>query len=291
MVIQSRALLLAGVVSALVLAGCSSKNSSSDGASSKDAVAATVNGAPISENLVNMLLKQRSDLGRAPDAETRAAFIDRLALQMVVAQEAVKKGVDKTPEVAAQLEMNRQSVLANAFVQDYMKSNPVSDDAVKAEYEKIKAQSSGNEYKARHILVSEEAEAKQIIASLGKNPKQFEALAREKSNDPGSRVRGGDLGWFDARQMVPEFGAALAKLSKGSYTTAPVKSQFGYHVILLEDTRPANVQSFEQMKASLTQQMQQQGLKRFIDDLKAKAKIEITPAKDAAPAKDATPAK
>jgi peptidyl-prolyl cis-trans isomerase C len=287
MFIKSR-ILLASAASLLALIACSSNETPQAGASAKEPVAATVNGTPISERLVGMMLKQRSDMGRPASAEARKTFIDNLAMQVIVAQEAVKKGLDKAPEVADKLELSRQSMLIDAYVQDYIKNNPISDDMLKAEYEKIKAQATGTEYKARHILVENEAEAKDIIAKLKKNPKAFEALAKEKSKDRGSKANGGDLGWFDPRGMVPEFGKAVAQLAKGKFSEEPVKSQFGYHVILLEDTRPQQVQPLEQIKPALTQQVQQQNLKKLFDELKAKAKIEIMPAPAAA--SDAAPA-
>ena len=295
MLINSR-ILLAVLVSLLALSACGSGNSPQGAGAAKDTVAATVNGAPISEQLVDLMLKQRTDLGRSTSGEARNAFIDRLAMQLVIVQEAVKKGLDKGPEVSTRIELARQSALVDAFVQDYLKNNAVSDDMVKAEYEKIKAQATGSEYKARHILVESEAEAKDIVARLKKNPKAFESLAKEKSKDSGSKGRGGDLGWFDPRGMVPEFGAAVAKLAKGKFTEEPVKSQFGYHVILLEDSRPQQVQALEQIKPALTQQLQQQNLKKLFDEMKAKAKIEIVqapaPASATAPeAKPADPAK
>ena len=278
---------LAGVAFLLILIACSSKDAVQTAAPATDAVAATVNGAPISEHLVQSMLKQRTDLGREASAEARSGFIDRLAMQLVVSQEAVKKGLDKAPEVLDQMDLIKQSVLVDAFVKDYFKSNPISDDALKAEYEKLKAQTGGTEYKARHILVEKEADAKDIISKLNKNPKAFEALAKEKSRDSASKVNGGDLGWFDPRGMIPEFSAAVAKLAKGKFTEEPVKSQFGYHVILLEDTRPKQFQPLEQIKPQLTQQLQEQNLKKIFDEMKAKAKIEIT--KAPAPAPTATP--
>ena len=175
-------------------------------------------------------------------------------------------------------------MLANAYVQDYLKTNVVTDQALSAEYDKIKAQMSGTEYKARHILVEKEAEAKDIIAKLNKDPAAFAKLAAEKSKDPGSKVKGGDLGWFDAKAMVPEFGAALAKLEKGKFTEEPVKTQFGYHVILLEDTRPVEVPPLEAVKPQLSQQVQQQNVKKQLDSLKAAAKIEMAGAAASAPA-------
>ena len=268
-------ILLACVVLAQALIACSSNDAVQGSATTKDGVAATVNGTPINERLVGLMLKQRTDLGREASAEARKSFIDRMAMQLIITQAAVKKGLDKEPEVSDRIELSRQSILVDAFVQDYLKNSPVGDDTLKSEYETIKAQATGLEFKARHILVEKEAEAKDIIAKLNKNPKAFEVLAREKSMDRGSKANGGELGWFDPRGMVPEFGAAVSKLAKGKFTDAPVKSQFGYHIIWLEDSRPTAVQPFDAMKPVLMQQLQEKNLKKLFDDMKAAAKIEI----------------
>lgn len=208
MSIKSR-ILLASAVSLLILSACNSKTGNTPAAGD---IAATVNGTPISKSSVDQIVAQRSAMGQPDSPETRKAIINQLAMTMLVSQEAIKKNLDKTPEVSDQINLTRQSILANAFVQDYTKNNPVSDDMLKAEYDKVKAQMSGTEYKARHILVDKEALAKEIIAKLKKNPKLFDSLAREYSKDPGSKAEGGELGWFDPRGMVPEFGAAVAKL-------------------------------------------------------------------------------
>ncbi len=286
------AVLLAGAASLFALSAC---NPAKDAAAPADTAAkspavATVNGTPISQRTIDMIVQQGAGSGRPDTPEARAGIIDQLALQMVVAQEAVKKGLDKTPEVTEQLDTLRQSVLAGAYVQDFIKTNPVTDDMLKAEYERIKATITGTEYKARHILVEKEAEAKEIIAKLNKDPAAFAKLAMEKSKDPGSKVKGGDLGWFDAKGMVPEFGAALAKLEKGKFTEEPVKTQFGYHVILLEDTRPVEVPPLEAVKPQLSQQLQQQNVKKQLDSLKAAAKIEMAGAAASAPAAPAASA-
>ena len=290
MLIKSR-ILLAGAASLLTLSACNFPDLSAGAGATKAVAAATVNGAAISELSVDMLARQRTAQGQPDNAESRKAIIEHLAMQYLVSQEAVKKGLDKTPEALDQIELTRQSILANTFIQDYLKNSPVSDDMLKAEYEKVKGQMTGNEYKARHILVEKEADAKEIIAKIKKNPKLFESLAKAQSKDPGSKGNGGDLGWFDPRGMVPEFGAAVAKLAKGKFTEEPVKSQFGYHVILLEDSRPKQVPPLEQVKPMLQQQVQQQNLRKLFDDLKSKAKIEIVAAKaPAAPANDIKPA-
>ena len=290
MTLIKSAFLFASAASLLALAAC---NPAKDAAAPADAAAkspavATVNGAPISQRTVDMIVKQGAGSGRPDTPETRASIIEQLGLQMAVAEEAVKKGLDKTPEVADQLEGIRQSVLANAYVQDFVKKNPVTEEMLKAEYDRIKATISGTEYKASHILVEKESEAKEIIAKLKKDPGAFAKLAMEKSKDPGSKVKGGDLGWFDVKGMVPEFGAALTKLEKGKFTEEPVKTQFGYHVILLEDSRPIEAPPLDQVKPQLSQQLQQQSVKKEIDALKAKAKIEIVGAAASAPASAAT---
>jgi peptidyl-prolyl cis-trans isomerase C len=278
-------LLLASTVSLLALGACSPKSADQ---ASRGPAAATVNGKPISQRTVDMIIKQGAAAGRPDTPEARKAIIDQLALQVVVAEEAVKKGLDKTPEVAEQFDAIKQSVLANAYVEDFIKTNPVSDEALKAEYERIKATISGTEYKARHILVEKESEAKDIIARLKKDPAAFAKLAMEKSKDSGSAPRGGELGWFDPRRMVPEFGAAVGKLEKGKFTETPVKSQFGYHVILLEDSRAIEAPPLEEVKPQLSQQLQQQSVKKQLDALRAGAKIEVVGAAPAAPDAPAT---
>ena len=175
------------------------------------------------------------------------------------------------------------SVLANAYVQDFVKTNQITDEAVQAEYDRLKATVTGSEYKARHILVEKEADAKALIAKLKKKPDQFAKLAKEKSKDTNSGANGGDLGWFDLSRMVPEFGAAVSKLEKGKMTEEPVKTQYGYHIIIVDDVRPIEPPPLDQVKQGLTQQLQQQALKKNLDDIKAKAKISIVAAPEAKP--------
>ena len=219
-------IVLASAVALLAIGACSQdKGAKSAAQVSKEPAAATVNGTPVSQRIVDRMAKQDAESGRPDTPEARKAIIDRLTLQVVVAQEAINKGLDKTPEVADQLEAIRQSVLANAYVQDFIKNNPVTDEQLKAEYDRIAATITGTEYKARHILVEKEAEAKDVIGKLKKDPTVFAKLAMERSKDEGSKSRGGDLGWFDLRRMVPEFGAAVSKLEKGKFTVEPVKTQ------------------------------------------------------------------
>ncbi|MDH4216163.1 MAG: peptidylprolyl isomerase [Gallionella sp.] len=277
-------ILLVGAVSTMSLCACNPSGTSN--AASKGAIVATVNGTAISENRVKMMMKTTQQ----PDTpELRKDIIEHLTMQLILSQEATKKGLDKSPDVSDQLDLNRQSLLAKAFIQDHIKNSTISDDMLNAEYKKISGQMAGNEYKARHILVEKEADAKGIITKLKKNPKTFASLAKEKSLDPGSKANGGDLGWFDSSAMVPEFSAAVSKLEKGKFTEEPVKTQFGYHVIMLDDTRPITTPPLDQIKSTLQQQIQQQNLEKLLEDLKAKAKIELAQAAApaASPAKDA----
>jgi peptidyl-prolyl cis-trans isomerase C len=272
-------ILLASAASLLVISACSADKDAKTGATtSKEPIAALVNGTPITQKTVDMVVKQSVHAGQPDTPETRKAIIDRLALQTVIAQEAIAKGLDKTPEVAEQIDNVKQTVLANAYVQDLVKNSAVTDDVVKAEYDRIKATITGTEYKARHILVEKESEARDIIAALKKDPGAFEKLAKEKSKDQGSKANGGELGWFDPSRMVPEFGAAVTKLDKGKFTQVPVKTQYGYHVILLEDSKPTEAPPIEEVKAQLSQQIQQQNVMKQLDALKAKAKIEVVEA-------------
>lgn len=268
-------LLLLSAAAVLALTACNAGKGDKPAATGP--AEATVNGVAITQAQVDVVIKQRAG-GQPVPPEARKGLVDNLVLQSVVAQEAEKLGLEKSPEFLNQMETVRQSALANAYVEDWIKKNPVTDEMVKAEYERLKAAESGTEYKARHILVEQEADAKAIIASLKKTPAAFEKLAKDKSRDSGSKAAGGDLGWFDTQRMVPEFGAAVSKLEKGKFTEEPVKTQFGYHVILLEDTRAIAPPPFDSVKPQLSQQLQQQNIKKQIDALKAAAKIEMAAA-------------
>jgi peptidyl-prolyl cis-trans isomerase C len=281
-------LVLASAASLLALAACNAKKDDKPAASTSP-TEVTVNGSAITQATVDSVLKQRLQ-GQPAPPEARKAIIDSLVLQTVVAQEGAKAGLDKTPEFVAEMDAIRTSALANAYVEDWVKKNPVSDEALKAEYERLKAASSGTEYKARHILVEKEADAKAIIATLKKTPGAFDKIAKEKSKDPGSKGSGGDLGWFDPQRMVPEFGAALAKLEKGKITEEPVKTQFGYHVILLEDSRKPEPPPLDAVKPQLSQQLMQQNVKKQIEALKSAAKVEVAAAASAPAAEPAASA-
>ena len=171
------------------------------------------------------------------------------------------------------MELARQTLLIRELFANHQKTNPVTDAEIQAEYDKFKAANGGKEYKARHILVEKEEEAKAIIASLNKGGK-FDEIAKKQSKDPGSGANGGDLDWANAGSYVPEFSQAMTKLNKGQTTTVPVKTQFGYHVIRVDDVRDAQLPPMEQVKPQIAQQLQQVRLTTFQEELRKKAKVE-----------------
>jgi peptidyl-prolyl cis-trans isomerase C len=239
----------------------------------EDKSAALVNGVSIPQARVDLRVKIAAAQGQADSPELRKAIREDMISLEVLAQEAKKMGLDKDPEVIQQTELAKQSVLVGAFVQDYAKNHLISDDQLKLEYDKLKVNLGKSEYNVRHILVETEAEAKAIITQLGKKGK-FDKIAKEKSKDAGSAEKGGSLGWAVPTNFVPPFANALLSLKKGTYTKEPVKSQFGWHIIKLDDVRDLKVPSFEELKPQILQRLQQQSIQEYITDLRSKAKIE-----------------
>ena len=234
---------------------------------------AKVNGKEIPQARIDAGVKSRIAQGQPDTPELRKNVKDALINQEIIAQEALKRGLNKKPEVAAAIDINRQDILVNAFVQDYLERNPVTEDALKKEYERIKAQLGGREYKARHILVESENEAKDVIAQLKKGS-SFEKLAAERSKDTGTKDKGGDLDWSVPGNYVKPFGDALAKLKKGQMTDTPVQSNFGWHVIRLEDERAYQAPAYDAVKQNLQRGLQQQMVQKMLAELRSKAKVE-----------------
>jgi len=234
--------------------------------------AATVNGVAIPKSRVDAVVRAQAARGTPDSPQLREQVREQLIVREIVAQEATRKGLGKGSEVQAELDNARQSVLWMAYIADFIKANPVSDAQVKAEYDRLKAARGDKEYKARHILVEKEDEAKAIIADLKKGRK-FEDLAKQ-SKDPGSKDRGGDLDWNAPAGYVKPFSDAMVKLEKGKFTEVPVQTQFGWHVILLEDVRPAKFPPLEEVKPQITQRLQEQAFSKQVSDLRAKAKVE-----------------
>ena len=232
---------------------------------------ATVNGVAIPKSRIDLILKAQAQRGTPDNPQLRGELRERLILREVVAQEATRKGLPKNVDVQAQLDLARQEVIWNAYVADFIRTNPVPDAQLKAEYEKQKA--GAKEYKARHILVEKKEEAEAVIADLKKGRK-FEDLAKQ-SKDQGSKDRGGDLDWNAPSSYVPQFADALVRLEKGKYSEVPIQTQFGWHVILVEDVRAATkFPSFDEAKPRLTEWLQQQAFTKNVNDLRAKAKVE-----------------
>ncbi|MDT3671079.1 MAG: peptidylprolyl isomerase [Aromatoleum sp.] len=236
------------------------------------APAATVNGTAIPANRVDVMMNEQRAQGAPDSPQLRDAVREELVRREVLAQEAVKKGLDKKAETQAQMDLARQAVLIRAYIQDYVKANPISEADLRKEYEGIKSQMGSKEYKPRHVLVETEDEAKAIIAKL-RGGEKFETLAKQ-SKDPGSKDQGGELGWSNPGMFVKPFSDAMVKLEKGQYTTTPVKSDFGYHVIQLDDVRDMKAPAFEEVKPQLEQRLQQQKVEKHVADLRAKAKVQ-----------------
>jgi len=234
---------------------------------------AVVNGKPVPSSRVNALKQQVEASGRPVTPEVLAQIKEELIAREVFMQEAKKRGLDASDEYKTQIELARQTILIRQLFADFQKKNPVTDADIKGEYDKFVAANGGKEYRARHILVEKEDEALALIAQIKKGG-SFEDLAKKASKDPGSGANGGDLDWAAAGSYVPEFSGAMVKLDKGQMTDAPVKSQFGFHIIRVDDVREAQLPKLEEVKPQISQQLQQQKLSTFQDALRAKAKIQ-----------------
>ena len=234
---------------------------------------AIVNGKPVPVTRLNVLAEQIAASGRPVDDTIRAQLKDEVVLREIFMQEAQKRGVASSEEFKNQMALARETIMIRALFADFQKKNPVTDADLKAEYDQLVAANSGTEYRARHILVEKEDEAKAIIKSL-KGGARFEDIAKKQSKDAGSGANGGDLDWAAAASYVPEFSEAMVKLEKGQLTQEPVKSQFGWHVIRVDDVRQAEMPKFDDVKPQIAQQMQQQKLQDFQKELRDKAKVQ-----------------
>jgi peptidyl-prolyl cis-trans isomerase C len=239
----------------------------------KDGPVATVNGVAIPRQRVEFIVRQQTARGAQDSVEMRARIREVLINNEIIAQEAAKSGFAKKPEVQTQLDMARQEVLVNHYVNDYIAKHPVTDAEVQTEYERAKAQTGPTEYKARHILVETEDEAKRLIAELKKGGK-FDELARANSKDSGSKARGGDLDWQVPNVFDKMFADAMVKLEKGKLTDAPVRTRFGYHIIQVDDVRPVKIPPLADVKPQIQQRLAQIRVDKLVSDLRAKAKVE-----------------
>lgn len=251
-------------------------------------VIATVNGQPITRNLFEAYSLQRQQ--RRPGNVDPQTVLDEIVNLELALQDGVKQGIDKQPDIVSQIAQQRRAVIAGATIKKQLTSNPVTDEELKKIYDE-KTAGAGKEYKARHILVKDEAKAKELITKLDGGA-DFSELAKEFSTGPSGKS-GGDLGWFSAQQMVKPFSDAAAALKKGEYSKTPVKTQFGWHVIMLDDSRESTPPPFEQLKPQIQALVQNQRIQEYVQKLRKDATIDVKgsfmPKTDAAPAVDQTP--
>ena len=239
---------------------------------SKEPVA-TVNGVAVPQSRMEFMMEQQRGRGSPDNQQARSMMREELINREVVTQEAQKSGLAKSSEVQAQMDIARQEILVGAYLRDWVKKHPVSDTEIQQEYERARAQTGDKEYRARHILVDNEDQAKALIADLNKGAK-FDDLAKKNSKDAGSKERGGDLDWNVPGAFDKQFSDAMVKLDKGKYTAAPVQTRFGFHVIQLDDVRPVKFPGMEEVKPRIAQQIQQHKVDELVRGLRAKAKVE-----------------
>jgi peptidyl-prolyl cis-trans isomerase C len=233
---------------------------------------AIVNGKAVPTSRAEALAQQVARSGRPMTPEVEAQIKEEVIAREIFMQEAQKRGLDATPEYKTQIELARQTILIRELFAEFQKTSAVTDADVQAEYDKFVAANGGKEYRARHILVETQAQADAILASLKKGGK-FEDIAKKQSKDPGSGANGGDLDWAAPGNYVKEFSDAMVALNKGQ-VSAPVQSQFGFHIIRLDDVREAQLPALADVKPQIVQQMTQQRMAAFQQELRAKAKVE-----------------
>ena len=274
---------LALIASLAVVSGCDQLPSSAGTGGSNTAVAAetavvegvviaTVNGQPITQAELDVYSSQRKSPSKEPEANSEEAIMKELVSLELMRQDAIKQGLEKKPEVIATIEQQQRTALAGAAIQNFMTSNPVSDEDAKKVYDE-KMGKAGREFNARHILVKEQEEAEAIIKLLDSGS-DFSELAKEKSTGP-SGASGGKLGWFGEAQMVKPFSEATAKLEKGQYTKAPVQTQFGWHVIILDDSRESTPPPFADVKDRIKMLLVNQKMQQHVEAMRSTATIDI----------------
>lgn len=293
---MKRSPLIAAAVVALLVAGCDktgtdAKKSAApppEAAVSSENAIAIVNGKPISKVSVEILMASQRR-GGAPVPEDKV--VEEVIKRELLRQEAESAGLANDPKYAAHLENARRMILAQAAMEHFSSGMKVGDEELKKVYEEKIGPMKMAEFKARHILVKTEQAAKDVIAKLKKGEK-FDALAKKLSTDPGSKDKGGDLGWFSPQQMVPPFSQAVMAMKNGETTQTPVQSDFGWHVIQREDSREQPPPPFDAVKEQLRSLVQSEKLQEHLAELQSKAKIENRAAKPAetAPAVPQAPA-
>ena len=236
---------------------------------------AVVNGVALPPIYGAIVRQSRAARGAAPENLTDESIRESLVSMQLLAQEAQRRSLDKTPSVAAAIEFQKLELLGQAAIEDYARRNPIGEDLLKAEYDKAKAKAGDSEYRPRHILVPTEKEARALIAKLttGAKKAKFEDLAKSASKDS-SAGNGGDLGWILPANLVPEFAGAMTSLKKGEITKDPVQTPFGWHVIRLDDSRKLDFPAYDRLKGRIAAQLQQLQVRKFVQELRATAKVE-----------------
>ena len=268
------AAILVALSSTVAVAQAPAKKSAAPAAAAVPAAAAAAKTGDITvpQSQLDLIVKERVAQGQADTPELRAFLRDELVNRELFIRAAKAKGLDRDASMKTQMQVAADSILIRAYLNDYMGANGVTDEALKKEYDVIKTGLGDKEYRARHILVEKKEDAEALIKQLQAGSK-FEELAKANSKDPGSKDNGGDLDWAVPSNYVKPFADALVALQKGNYTPTPVQSPFGFHVILLEDTREAKAPSFEEVKAQLTQRLQGQVVERHLIELRTKSGI------------------
>lgn len=297
---MNRIVYVALLTSALLLAGCdqmqglnipdnTADNTAPDAATTTESkTLATVNGTTITQAVLDIYVQQRKPKPGGAEANSDSVILNELINLELMRQDGISKGLDKHAEAIAILDHQQRSVMAGISIREFMKNHPVSDEQIQEFYD-AKIGKGNAEYKAKHILLKSEEDAKQVIAMLD-NGSDFAELAKEKSTGPSGK-NGGDLGWFGAKQMVKPFTEAVATLEKGSYSKEPVTTRFGWHVIYLEDTRKSSPPPFEDIKDRLRMLMLNKALQEYVENMKETAAIEITPVEEAVEEPSEAPAK
>ena len=265
--------LVAGTFAVAATAQDKGEKASKKSAASAASGRVVVNGVTIPQSRIDAMNRELTAAGQPDTAERHKAVREELVNREILAQAASKRGLDKNPDIAAQMDMARQAVLVRALFEAEVKANPISDAQLQREYETFKTSMGTNEYKVRHILVDKEDEARAIIAELNKGG-DFAKLAKDKSKDPGSKENGGDLDWGPSARYVKPFADAVTGMQKGQTTATPVKTDFGFHVIRLDDVRALKVPEFAEIKEQFRQRAQQAQIQKFVMDLRQRAKVE-----------------
>ena len=271
---MKRNLLLAAICVGLSLPALAEDAPAPAKGSDPNKIVAVVNGVSLPAIYGGFIKQSRVNRGVPPESLSDDAIRDALVNVELLAQEAVRKGLDKNATVSAAVEFQRKELLGQAVIEDFVRAHPVSEETVKAEYDKAKDNAGDMEYRPRHILVPTEKEARDLIAKLGANKKlKFEDLAKKYSKDP-SAGNGGDLGWIQSSNLVPEFADAMVKLKKGETGKEPVKTRFGWHVIKLDDSRKLEFPEYDKVKGRIASQLQQLQVRKFVQELRTTAKVE-----------------